>query len=100
MGQLGWIVPKTQFVHEMFKGKIFLNRTDCENANLLAEGVTVSFLVYKDNQGLGAMNVTVTVGAPEATPDPGPMKPKAKAGAAGPEVLQAKPKASADSTKL
>lgn len=58
-GAFGWIQPSAPIKHPAAsknKGRIYLGQEDVE-AELSGVGATVSFFVYSDGKGLGAMNV-------------------------------------------
>merc|ERR1712048_628098 len=58
-GAFGWIMPDAKIAHpgaQKHGGKIYLAHEDVE-AELSGVGATVSFFVYSDGNGLGAMNV-------------------------------------------
>merc|ERR1719230_2325615 len=58
-GAFGWIQPSTPIKHKdaaKNKGRIYLGQEDVE-AELSGVGASVSFFVYSDGKGLGAMNV-------------------------------------------
>jgi hypothetical protein len=57
-GAFGWIQPSVPIKHPEAaknKGRIYLSQEDVE-ADLSGVGATVSFFVYTDGKGLGAMN--------------------------------------------
>jgi cold shock CspA family protein len=57
-GKFGWIVPSTPINHPEARkhgGKVYLSQIDVE-AEISGVGATVSFLVYADGTGLGAMH--------------------------------------------
>jgi len=77
-GNFGWIQPDTPINHPEAKkrgGKIYLSKADAEGG-LPAVGTHVSFFVYSDGTGLGAMNCKAADGS-------GVQKPIGK-----PEVLR------------
>lgn len=58
-GSFGWIVPSAKVNHpdaQKKGGKIYFEQKDVEQ-ELSGIGATVSFFLYKDKTGLGAMNV-------------------------------------------
>jgi len=65
-GKFGFIEPSAPIDHPMFKGKLYFGAEDVE-AELEGVGGAVSFFVYSDAKGIGAMNVkpaTAGKGAP------------------------------------
>lgn len=57
-GTFGWIQPEAPINHPeaaMKRGKVYLNQVDVE-AEIAGVGSRVSFFVYADGSGLGAMN--------------------------------------------
>jgi len=58
-GKFGWIMPSSKVNHPEAQkrgGKIYFGQDDVEQ-ELSGVGATVSFFLYKDKSGLGAMNV-------------------------------------------
>jgi len=95
-GVFGWLIPSTPVNHaaaSKHDGKIYLNKKDLEGAAELKKGDRVTFFVYADASGLGAMNCLVK-GGPTPTPKAGagnisgkaggPQAPKQPAGKPGP----------------
>lgn len=65
-GKMGWIDAFEEIDHpeaSLRKGRIYLGQEDVE-AEISGPGATVSFFVYADGTGLGAMNVRPASGAP------------------------------------
>lgn len=63
-GKMGWIKPNQQVSHpeaSMHKGRIYCGQEDIE-AEIDGPGATVSFMVYADGTGLGAMHVRPAAG--------------------------------------
>jgi len=78
MGNFGWIAPTERISHpaaRMHKGELYLAKEDVE-AELSGVGAKVSFFLYKDDDGLGAMHVRPAAGG--ATPR-GSVQKQAKA---------------------
>jgi len=62
-GNYGWIEPDKAVEHpsaEMREGKIFLHAKDVQSEDALNAGTRVTFSVYADHSGLGAMNCKTT----------------------------------------
>merc|ERR1712187_781990 len=69
-GAFGWIMPDAKIAHpgaQKHGGKISLAHQDVE-AELSGVGATVSFFVYADGNGLGAMNVRPGTASKSAAP--------------------------------
>lgn len=65
-GKYGWILPDVPISHPeafLHRGKVYLNQIDVE-AEISGVGAAVSFQVYADGSGIGAMNVRPTVTPP------------------------------------
>lgn len=69
-GKFGWIMPDQPVPHPESKkrgGRVFLNITDVE-AEISGVGAPVSFFLYTDGTGLGAMNCRPSTGPPVQRP--------------------------------
>lgn len=63
-GKMGWIVPNEEIDHpeaSMHKWRIYCGQEDVES-EISGPGATVSFFVYADGTGLGAMHVKEATG--------------------------------------
>jgi len=58
-GDYGWINPSEPLKHPLFKGQIYIKASDVVGRKHLQPGMTVSFFLYSDNQGLGAERLTI-----------------------------------------
>lgn len=84
--KFGWIQPDAPISHpeaSKRKGKVYLSLSDIEGGGLPAVGDKVSFFVYSDGTGLGAMNCKVGDGGGVQKPigKPVSLGPGAGAGA-------------------
>jgi len=68
-GPTGWISTAEEIKHPQYRGKIYVHQGDMLNGVQLEAGLSVQFLVYSDNQGLGASNVTAVGAEGEAAED-------------------------------
>jgi len=102
-GKFGWIQPDKPITHpeaKMHKGQVYLSQMDVES-EISGVGAHVSFFVYADGSGLGAMNcrpagaagVTVqpTVQKPVTVPKPGQQQQQQAGGKAGKPVTMVQP---------
>lgn len=68
-GKFGWITPDTMINHpeaKLHKGQVYLSQMDVE-AEISGVGAHVSFFVYADGTGLGAMNCRPAFAVPTIT---------------------------------
>merc|ERR1719219_1526740 len=69
-GKFGWICPDTVINHpeaRLHKGQVYLSQMDVE-AEISGVGAHVSFFVYADGTGLGAMNCRPAYAVPVMPP--------------------------------
>merc|ERR1719230_2078532 len=93
-GTFGWIQPSAAISHPMAsknKGRLYLGQEDVE-AELSGVGASVSFFVYSDGKGLGAMNVRPGAVQKSAAVQQAVKKMQTPA-SSGPKTLTATPKA-------
>eukprot|EP00927_Polykrikos_kofoidii_P012643 TRINITY_DN1546_c0_g1_i1.p1 TRINITY_DN1546_c0_g1~~TRINITY_DN1546_c0_g1_i1.p1 ORF type:complete len:352 (+),score=47.57 TRINITY_DN1546_c0_g1_i1:87-1142(+) len=75
-GAFGWVVPLTPFKHPAYRGQIYLHAKDLGgiHPSQLHDGLSISFMVYEDVQGLGADSIKIEGAgslAPTGLPRPG-----------------------------
>lgn len=54
----GWILPASPIAHPLYKGKLYIHQKDVQPGIKLKDGDQVSFVLYADQQGLGAEQCT------------------------------------------
>jgi len=95
-GGFGFLTPSSPVDHPLFTGSLFLHGNDVSDPAKLKEGVSVTFYLYSDPQGLGAEECEITDEVDEPSGGDMPVTPAASSSDAS-GLLKAKPKAAAGS---
>jgi len=92
-GGFGFLTPSSPVDHPLFTGSLFLHGNDVSDPGKLKEGVSVSFYLYSDPQGLGAEECEIAESVGDDEPSGGKSAPPTVPTTDSSGLLKAKPKA-------